>query len=158
MSHVAIRPARPHEADVLTDLAVRSKAHWGYDAAFMEDALPDLTVTPEAIRHSLSGVLEVGGQIAGFYLLRPAPRPDHILLSDLFVEPTCIGQGHGRRLWDHAVAAARAHGYAVLTLDAEPRAAGFYEKLGARQVGVAESRVRAGRFLPVMQFSLREEP
>jgi hypothetical protein len=31
-----IRHARPGEAGVLSALAVRSKAHWGYDGAFLD--------------------------------------------------------------------------------------------------------------------------
>ena len=29
-----VRPARPDEAEALTALVLRSKAHWGYDEAF----------------------------------------------------------------------------------------------------------------------------
>ena len=32
---MTIRRARPDEADALTALATRAKAHWGYDAEFM---------------------------------------------------------------------------------------------------------------------------
>jgi hypothetical protein len=42
-----IRPARAGEADALTALALRSKAHWGYDAAFMEVVRPILTIEGE---------------------------------------------------------------------------------------------------------------
>ena len=31
-----LRPARPGEAAALSDLALRSKAHWGYDQAFLD--------------------------------------------------------------------------------------------------------------------------
>ena len=32
---IVLRPADPSEAALLTDLCLRSKAVWGYDAAFM---------------------------------------------------------------------------------------------------------------------------
>jgi hypothetical protein len=44
-----IRPARPSEAHALTALVLRSKAHWGYDAGFMAQVRPVLTVTPDMI-------------------------------------------------------------------------------------------------------------
>jgi hypothetical protein len=44
---VSIRPARPGEEALLTELAVRSKGHWGHDAAFLERARTGLTVRPE---------------------------------------------------------------------------------------------------------------
>jgi len=43
---VTIRPARAGEEAELTELAVRSKGHWGHDAAFLERARPELTVRP----------------------------------------------------------------------------------------------------------------
>jgi hypothetical protein len=36
---VNARPARPDEGDELTELVLRAKSHWGYDAAFLESAL-----------------------------------------------------------------------------------------------------------------------
>src|ERR1019366_8328107 len=42
-----IRQARPDEAGLLTEVAMRLKAHWGYDAAFMANVRADLEVVPE---------------------------------------------------------------------------------------------------------------
>ena len=42
---LAIRWARVGEAETLTALCVRSKAHWGYDAAFMRMSAAALTVS-----------------------------------------------------------------------------------------------------------------
>ncbi len=39
-----VRPARSGEAVSLTALCLRSKAHWGYDAAFMRLCVPSLIV------------------------------------------------------------------------------------------------------------------
>ena len=35
-----LRPARPEEAGLLSDLALRSKAHWGYPPDFLAAAAP----------------------------------------------------------------------------------------------------------------------
>ncbi|MEE8545291.1 MAG: hypothetical protein V3T29_05715 [Alphaproteobacteria bacterium] len=61
-----IRPARPGEAAALTDLALRSKAHWGYDAAFMAACRAELTVTPAQAASGLVQVYEEGGRAFGF--------------------------------------------------------------------------------------------
>jgi hypothetical protein len=50
MTKVTIRPARPDEADHLTALCKRSKAHWGYDEAFLRQSAHSLTVPQEQIR------------------------------------------------------------------------------------------------------------
>jgi hypothetical protein len=41
-----IRRARPEEADDLTALARRSKAHWRYDPEFMQAAASTIVVSP----------------------------------------------------------------------------------------------------------------
>ena len=41
-----VRAARPAEAEAISALALRSKAHWGYDPAFLEACREDLTIDP----------------------------------------------------------------------------------------------------------------
>ena len=148
----SIRHARPEEAATLSDLALRSKAHWGYDAAFLEACREDLTITADDIAHAPVFVLEEDGRVIGFYALRWAG--DEALLTDLFVDPEHIGRGHGHRLWEHAVKIARRSGFATLTLHSDPYAEGFYRAMGAVRVGVVPSTVFPERLLPLMRFSL----
>ena len=44
-----IRRARPDEAALLSALALRSKAYWGYDTAFIEACVAALTIVPESV-------------------------------------------------------------------------------------------------------------
>lgn len=150
-STAAIRPARPEEAAALTALALRSKAHWGYDAEFMARAAPELTIAPETIAARPFFVLEQDGRVAGFYGL--SGEPPVLLLDYLFVEPDHIGSGLGRRLWEHAVATARAYGAEALELESEPNAEAFYRARGAQRVGGAVSPA-TGRTLPYMRLRL----
>ena len=46
MAGVTVRAARAAEAGDLTELALRAKASWGYDAAFMAACRDELTMTP----------------------------------------------------------------------------------------------------------------
>jgi GNAT superfamily N-acetyltransferase len=149
-----IRLALVDEADAITALMRRSKAHWGYDAAFMEAALPYLVVSDDAIAHGLVWVLEDDGTLAGFIFLRPTEEPGEVLLSDLFVDPPYIGRGCGRLLWDHAVSTARTMGFETIVFDADPNALDFYLRMGAVQVGETASTVQAGRMLPLMRYDL----
>jgi hypothetical protein len=65
-----IRRAAPTEAELLTALALRSKAVWGYSAAFMERCRPLLTLTPAYIETYPTFVAVEDG-ISGFYSLKP---------------------------------------------------------------------------------------
>ena len=39
------------DAQVITDIAMRSKAHWGYDKSFMSQALEELTYNATDIKN-----------------------------------------------------------------------------------------------------------
>jgi len=47
---IIIRDAVPDEAVLLSDLAMRSKAYWGYSIEFMEACRQELTVLPSDIK------------------------------------------------------------------------------------------------------------
>src|ERR1700750_295137 len=93
-----LRPARPADAAPLSDLALRSKAHWGYDREFLERCRPVLTLRPEEIEPRHTTVAVEGGDILGFYTL------DDDELGNLWIDPAPLRKGVGRRLWSHAVA------------------------------------------------------
>lgn len=114
----SIRHARAEEAAALSDLALRSKAHWGYDAAFLEACREDLTITANDIADVPVFVLEEDGRVIGFYAL--CETGNEALLTDLFVDSEHIGCGHGHRLWTHAVETALRLGFAALTLHSDP--------------------------------------
>jgi len=43
---IKIRDAVPNEAEHLSDIAMRSKAYWGYSDAFLEKCRDELSVQP----------------------------------------------------------------------------------------------------------------
>jgi hypothetical protein len=91
---------------VLTDLAVRSKAHWGYDNAFLHQCQEELAVSPESIESGNVYVAKLRNNegtttVAGFFVLdKLSTCGDKVVfdLDALFVEPTRIGQGIGQAL------------------------------------------------------------
>ncbi|HEY0378304.1 MAG TPA: GNAT family N-acetyltransferase [Pyrinomonadaceae bacterium] len=149
-SRAHIRPARAGEAGLLGDLALRSKAHWGYDAHFLEACRAELTISEGYIRRAPVFVLEEGGRVVGFYGLREQGAELELLY--LFVEPSAIGGGHGRKLWEHAVWTTARLGFQTLTIESDPYAEAFYLAMGARRVGEVPSSSLPGRVLPLLHF------
>jgi GNAT superfamily N-acetyltransferase len=153
-----LRPAKAEEGGSLSALALRSKAYWGYDPAFIQACRAELTVTPAAIAAGLCVVLVEEDTPLGFYVLDRGARRDEGELSLLFVEPAVIGRGIGRTLWQHAVAKARAQGLKRLKVLSDPFALGFYRAVGATLSGKVRSNVRAPdgseRCLPVLYYEL----
>ena len=66
-----IRPAKSAEADFLSALALRSKAHWGYSAAFLDACKDELSFTAEQIQSDGFNffVAEADSMCIGFYAL-----------------------------------------------------------------------------------------
>jgi len=151
-NNIRIRRAKPSEAELLTELALRSKAHWGYDAAFMARCRVALTVDPDEMRRQPYYVAERDGTILGFYGFEP--EGDAIGLARFFVEPAEIGSGVGRALMEHAKASARDNGHLTLIAVSDPNAAKFYERLGGRPAGSAPSEIDPARPLPILRFDL----
>jgi GNAT superfamily N-acetyltransferase len=151
-SRVRIRPARAEEAETLTDLALRSKAFWGYDAAFLARCRAVMTIKACGIEAQPHYVADLAGRIAGFYGFEPEAAG--VGLDYLFVAPDRVGRGIGRALWQHAVATARALGYPALIVVSDPNAEGFYLKMGCHRIGTRPSELEPGRQLPLLRFAL----
>jgi GNAT superfamily N-acetyltransferase len=146
LPQIHLRPARPDEAAKLSDLAIRSKAHWGYDQAFLDACRPRLTFTDV----SAVTVAEADGELRGFYALEANGE-----LAHLWIDPAWIGTGIGRRLFRDAVERASAAGCTALHIDADPHSEGFYLAMGARRTGETPSPVRPGRTLPRLTIDCR---
>jgi len=151
-----IRQARTDECSALTELAMRSKAHWGYDSAFMANVRADLEVIPEKFMPGFHVyILETDSEVIGFYSLRPADG-ETVTLEDLFIEPRYIGRGYGKQLWDHSLEVAQSLGYRKVTLVSDPYAERFYARQGAVRIGETASNALAGRMLPLMEYVFKE--
>lgn len=151
---IMIRHARPDDSETLTHLAQRSKAHWGYDDAFMHAHREGLHVDTAYVNTHPIYVLEHGGAIVGFYALEHIDDAE-VDLDFLFIEPAHIGSGFGRMLLEHARRRASELGYRHIRIVSDPNAAGFYRQMGATLWGVWRSPIIPGRELPVLQLACR---
>ena len=75
-------------------------------------------------------------------------------LQKLFVEPAALRGGVGKALFGWAIDAAREMGASRMIIEADPDAAPFYRRLGARDIGYAPSGSIAGRMLPKLGLDL----
>ena len=150
---ISIRRTNPQEADQLTQIALSAKRYWGYPERWVEIWTPMLTFTAKNFIGNESWTAEMDGRPVAFYIL--TDREGAAWLEDLWVAPTQIGQGIGRMLFQHAVEQAKLQGYKTLRLEADPNAAGFYEKMGMHKIGDRHSEVDGQpRVLPLMEKEL----
>jgi GNAT superfamily N-acetyltransferase len=152
---VRVRQAEAGEAQALTALCLRSKAHWGYDAEFMRLCVPSLTVGEDAIAEGRVLVAtDDSSQVIGTASVLCGG--DDAELGLMFVDPAAIGGGIGRALFDEAVGLARRLGYRRMTILADVNAAPFYERMGARFLRRMPSDAIPGRTLPLYEYDLAE--
>ncbi len=136
LPELVIRSATVNDAENLHALTQRSVMYWGYPAEFLAWEPDSIAVTPEFLARATSAVLEIGGVVTGYYSL--VAKADGLYLDKLFVDPTWIGTGLGKRLWLHALDQARRLGATTLKIESDPNAAPFYAAMGARHTGEIE--------------------
>jgi GNAT superfamily N-acetyltransferase len=150
-----IRRARPGEAAVLSEIALSSKAYWGYDSRFIEACREALTLSERSISEDFIYVLEASSGIIGFFSLTADPGKSE--LDFLFIKPEHIGLGYGKLLWNRILETAREAGISEFTIDADPNAEAFYLKMGAVRIGEVDSTVFSNRKLPLLKVTLDQE-
>jgi GNAT superfamily N-acetyltransferase len=149
---MTIRPSVAADAAVLSALALRSKGHWGYSAAFLEACRAELTYDEPLCASGALRVAVSADEVVGFHHVAGSE------LEALFVDPPHIGTGVGGVLLRDALDLARARGVTRLRLAADPGAEAFYVHHGARRVGEVPSGSIPGRVLPELEFALRASP
>ena len=152
---ILLRDIRLDELPSLTELCLRSKAVWGYDEDFMRACRSDLTLRLDELETSHFQVAERDAIAVGVAQIKLVGRDAD--LARLFVEPALLGAGVGRLLFEWAAAKARELGADSMTIEADPGAAPFYERMGARPAGFVPSQSIAGRMLPLLRLELEKE-
>jgi N-acetylglutamate synthase-like GNAT family acetyltransferase len=137
------------DAKQLTEIALKSKAFWGYSDELVESWRKELTVTKKILQECFVKKFLVDDKIVGFYILNP-PKNNLIELEMLFVLPQFIGNGIGKQLLYDSFKQAKLKEAKKTTLLADPNAVPFYKKHGFIMVDKKESSI-PGRFSPVMK-------
>jgi GNAT superfamily N-acetyltransferase len=149
-----IRRALSGDSERLTQIASAAKAHWGYPETWLAAWKPMLRITPEYTEGQLVYVGAVGPELVGFYALEP--RDDRWSLEHFWVDPRWHGRGVGRHMYVHAVDQVRTIRPGVLVIEADPYAAAFYARMGARQTGTVPAPFEGDpdRILPVFEVEV----
>jgi GNAT superfamily N-acetyltransferase len=124
-----IPDAEPDEASALEDLQRRASLAWEDQREQLEANPGAIEVTPGLVADGQGPVATDSGQRLGFSVTLPGAA-GAAELDGLFVEPDAWGRGVGRALVDDAAERAWKRGARRLEVTANPRALGFYEKLG----------------------------
>ncbi|MDJ0632834.1 MAG: GNAT family N-acetyltransferase [Xenococcaceae cyanobacterium MO_188.B29] len=148
-----IRQAQSSESELISSLALRSKAYWNYSQEFILACRRELTYSQQDIQNNHFFVAEINNLIIGFFALEILSERE-IELAALFIDPAYINQGYGRKLIARAKLIARELGSKVMIIQGDPNATNFYLKVGGKLIGERESASIPGRYLPVFLIKL----
>lgn len=153
-----IRAAQATDAALLSDIALRSKAYWGYSPEFMAACKAELTYSPQDIADAgnFFSIAETDAGPAGFYALR-ALGDRKYELGALFVEPAQIGIGIGCALLQAAKDRVSLAGGGSIVIQGDPNAERFYRAAGGVLVGERESGSVPGRMLPLFRIEVETQ-
>ena len=141
------------DAEEITQVALISKAYWGYSAEQIDVWTDELTVSPSIIEEQQVYVFKENDSIVGFYVLN-RPIGSQVELEFLFVLPRYIGKGLGKKLLEHAIEMAKqTTSCEVMMLYADPNAEPFYLRRGFHTIDHKESSI-FGRTMPKMTYKL----
>ena len=153
--NIRFLPATISDIPDILELMKRSKLHfhlgkenyvddfiniWGPRAYYVED-------------HVLIKAF-FSNQFMGIIGMRePTIKRDHAELDLLFVDSQFIGKGYGNLLWKEVLNTCKNQGWGVFRFisDNIPQIIGFYQYMGAKQVG--EISLVTGNF-PIMEFCI----
>jgi len=151
--NIHIRRATPADAETLTEIAHAAKRHWGYPEHWIDLWKPQLTFDAEYFQANESWTAEVDGKPVAFYTL--LDKDGKAWLDNLWVMPEYMGKGIGRNLFQHSMELARLRGYKIMQLEADPNAAGFYEKMGMSKIAERKYELDGQpRTLPLMEMKI----
>lgn len=147
-----LRIATTRDLPGLCALALAAKASWGYPAEWLALWREDLRYDERTLAEQCVLVAELDGELRGVCSF--SSRGLDADLEGLWIDPAWLRRGLGRALLEEAMRRAGRGGAVRMHIDSEPRAEGFYLRMGARRVGTVPSRP-PGRVLPRLELTLR---
>lgn len=150
-----IRLACKDEIKQLNELACDSEAHWGYDEATMTAFKEVYEIKSTFVEENPTYVLQIEGELRGFYTLIVE---GHVgTLEYFYIRADDIGQGYGKKLWEHLVKTCEAFDVDKIVLVTSPQAFAFYEKMGAIKTGEVESLLNKERMIPTLMYVVKSQ-
>jgi GNAT superfamily N-acetyltransferase len=158
MALYSVRVAKPEEQRELTRLCVRATMQSGYDEAFIDRAIPGLTITVPLITAGCVRVTEdKSGAVVGVVAVTTTMLQGIALLHGIYVDPPFWKRGVGRVLFDAAVSRAKELKAGALMIYAAPSAEGFYKRMGSIRIGEGPFFYSPDLMLPHLLYIIPRE-
>ncbi|HRD68997.1 MAG TPA: GNAT family N-acetyltransferase [Legionella sp.] len=146
------------DLDEINLLMHRSKAHWGYNEAFMNQFMQLFQIKADYLEKNTVKLLgEFSGtqcnKMIGFYSFGLNAEGLHEL-DNFFIDPEYIGKGFGKKMWHRLIEDLQFCDVKKFTLWSDPGAESFYKKMGCIKIGVKKSPMMPNRYPVVFEYSI----
>ena len=143
-----VKKSSPDEYLKLSEIALISKAYWGYSEDLIDLWKSELIVSSKMIENFISYTAFYNDEIVGFWLREPI---EDISDGRFFIHPRHIKKGCGRLLWQAVMKEASRRKIKKFVFETDKFALGFYEKMGGRLVKYIDSSYIKGLKLPIVE-------
>lgn len=141
-------PARVEDIDELSDVAIRSKRHWGYSKEAMELWNQNLTITEDFLKSHTVIKATLEDEIVGFFALeeiKPVTR-----IAQYWVDTPYMRKGYGTVMYNYLKDYLKLRNVEKVTLVLDPNGLAFFEKKGAKILEKIEHKVK-NKFLYIVE-------
>ena len=149
---IQVQRATSADSAAMTRLITASKSYWEYPSEWMELWKDELTITQEKLDERDFYLGKDGDDLVFVYSLSQLDA-NRYELEECWVAPESIGRGYGQMLIDDVKERLGSLGAKQLKIISDPKAAGFYRRMGAMQVGEEPTKI-AGRVFPVFELKI----
>lgn len=156
LSRIAVRKATNPDIASINEIMQLSKAHWGYDEAFMDAFMQKFSINENYLANQNVHIIFKDKDIIGFFSFIFHDN-DSLELDHFFLHPNYIGKGLGKRLWKECCIVASGLGAKEFILWSDPQAEGFYAKMGCKKIGVKKSPFMPNRYPSIMRYELPKQ-
>ena len=147
------RKATLKDKSLLNHLMREGKGYWGYPQEGLDRFMETFGILNDSyFEISFGFIAESHEDTIGYYLFKTneaLPQLDYFFLDTRY-----IGQGHGRKLWDHCIEQAKINGWKEISFWSDPHSLGFYEHMGAVKIDERPMITMPGSMAPIMRFMI----
>ncbi len=137
----------------INDLILSAKRSWNYPEHLISLWAPSMRVSSDHLHKREFWVARNNSDELVYIYSISQQTTSSYELEDCWVAPDYIGKGFGNALFTHLRGILSARNVEKLLIVSDPKAEGFYQKMGAHTVGEQPSEP-TGRMLPVLELYL----
>ncbi|MFV0305218.1 MAG: GNAT family N-acetyltransferase [Moheibacter sp.] len=139
------------DTEELSNVAIRSKRHWGYSKEAMELWNQNLTITEGFLKTHTVIKATLEDEIVGFFALeeiKPTTR-----IAQYWVDTPYMRKGYGSAMFKYLKEFLNQHHVEKATVVLDPNGLAFFEKKGAKVLDKIEHKVK-NKHLLIVEFPI----